>query len=368
MHALHRLVLVGSLLLRGGCGADGGGIALVSTLSYPSRKDLRENKMYFCQWSRHSQYCERHGYECLFVVDTHTRIVNENSSKWHRSVIEDPFHVAPHWFKIFVLRMVLPKFAVVILVDADTLIQHFDKPFEPLLESAGKRWWILEDKKGITSHTIILKNNPLSRGMVEHLWDLRHVCPACPFGEQCAVHLIIHELLLDWALQNRRTQFTISSDKGLSCCNPALHCEYPNADVNDRNTNHSWSVQGCTWSWWSQLGPAALKATHKHMYWSSSPANAKNDPPLNIRHPVKYAQRCIDVNTKYNHRFPEDPGRISIAQLGRLLEGRPDYDPKPPSWPFNAHAADVDVGIEFAGRQPHWKARYCAVFQAKPPL
>jgi hypothetical protein len=338
--------------------------ALVSTLSYPDIRHLQQNTMYFCHWSRHRQYCERHSYECFFVVDAHAGMSNGTPSEWRRTINEDPFHVAPHWFKVFVLRMVLPKFAVVILVDADTLIQHFDLPFEPLLEIAGERWWILEDKKGITSHTIILKNNPLSRGMVEHLWDLRHVCPSCPFGEQCAVHLIIHELMLDWALQNGRTHFTIPSDKGLSCCNPALHCEYPTADVNDRNLNHSWSVQGCTWSWWFQLGPQALKATHKHMYWKSSPETAKNDPPLNVRHPVKHQQRCMDVNLKYNKQFPEDPGRISIEELRRILQARSDYDPTPVSWPFDARAADVDVGIEFAERQPRWKARYCAVFRA----
>jgi len=367
MHTLRRLALIGFLLYCGGGGAEGGGIALVSTLSYPTTRDLQGNDMYFCQWSRHRQYCERHGYECLFVVGTHKSSANGIPNKWHRSFIGDPFHVAPHWFKIFVLRMVLPKFAAVILVDADTLIQHFDKPFEPLLETAGKRWWILEDKKGITSHTIILKNNPLSRGMVERLWDLRHVCPACPFGEQCAVHLIIHELMLDWALQNGRTRFTVPSDRGLSCCNPVSHCEYPTANLNHRNANHSWSVQGCTWNWWHQLGPAALKATHKHMYWRSSPNKTKNDPALNVIHPIKGVHRCMAVNSKFNLRIPQDPGRMSIEELGRLLRNRPDYDPTPRSWPFHARAADVDVDIEFAGRQPRWKTRYCAVFQPKPP-
>jgi hypothetical protein len=191
------------------------------------------------------------------------------------------------------------------------------------------------------------------------------VCPACPFGEQCAVHLIIHELMLDWALQNGGTRFSVPSDRGLSCCNPVSHCEYPTANLNQRNANHSLSVQGCTWNWWHQLGPAALKATHKHMYWSAT-ANATGSPPLNIQHPVKAVQRCMVVNPKFNQRFPQDPGRISVAELRRLLESRPDYNRTPPSWPFRARAAEVDVDIQFTKRQPRLKARYCAVFQAKP--
>jgi hypothetical protein len=72
------------------------------------------------------------------------------------------------------------------------------------------------------------------------------------------------------------------------------------------------------------------------------------------------------VNPKFNQRFPQDPGRISVAELRRLLESRPDYNRTSPSWPFSARAAEVDVDIQFTKRQPRLKARYCAVFQAKP--
>lgn len=38
------------------------------------------------------------------------------------------------------------------------------------------------------------------------------VCPACPYGEQCAVHILIHELLIEWAWYRGQTQVWVRTD------------------------------------------------------------------------------------------------------------------------------------------------------------
>jgi len=306
-----------------------GPIAIVSIHSFPDVAEMQDTREYFCQWSSHKEYCDLHGYTCLFVVDSHQKHSVSLASEWNKEISNDPFNIAPHWFKVFVLRHVLPKFAAVLLMDADTMFQNLSRPLEPLLDAAGERWWLMADTKGITSHTMMLKNTDYSRAMVERLWNFRHVCPACPFGEQCAVHLVIYELLMDWAVQNGRNRTSVWNDNDgkESCCNPAAFCAYPTGVLSEHNPNHSYSVQGCSWNWWFALGPKRIKATHRHIYWVTE--GDENNLALNVRHPIKDWTECWVYNQKFNVQTTPDPGRILTPMLLRRMSLMPNYHSGP---------------------------------------
>eukprot|EP00667_Euglena_gracilis_P024189 EG_transcript_27688 len=224
-------------------------------MSHDSFENMKASQRWWCTWLNHRQYCERHGYECFAVVDWHGGPVRPGSSPWHRLHHNNPWGFAPHWFKVFILRAILPKFAAVVYLDSDAMIQNLSQPVERLLTGSGDRWWVMQLAKGISSHALILKNTARSRAMLDRLWALRTVCPACPYGEQCAVHILIHELLIEWAWYRGQTQVWVRTDEGKPCCSPVDHCLYPTGNLAESNPDASVAVQGCAWNWWFALNP-----------------------------------------------------------------------------------------------------------------
>eukprot|EP00669_Euglena_mutabilis_P011203 TRINITY_DN5866_c0_g1_i1.p1 TRINITY_DN5866_c0_g1~~TRINITY_DN5866_c0_g1_i1.p1 ORF type:complete len:391 (+),score=58.68 TRINITY_DN5866_c0_g1_i1:86-1174(+) len=333
-----------------------GPIAVVSALSYRFRSEVHKSTDFFCQWANHKEYCKRQGYQCYFVVDSHGR-EGKDRSPWNTIISRDPFRVSPQWFKIHVLRIVLPKFAAVLLLNPDTVIWDLDRPLQPALAAARSRWWVIADTKVISTHALIVKNTHRSRVMVEHLWDLRHVCPSCPRGEQCAVHVLLAELLFDWALQNRRVDFYVANDKnGAPCCSPASHCAYPNADIKDRNPSPSFSAQGCTWNWLTAM-PEEVKATHRNVYW------APNTSFPNILHPVRKQVSCQTFYPSFDPSRKTDPGRITTTALIGILTKKRNYSPliDQTPWQLSARPAEGYIGANISGLRPRSQYRYCRV-------
>eukprot|EP00667_Euglena_gracilis_P014666 EG_transcript_15205 len=338
-----------------------GPVAIVSTMSYDSVEQMKTNKLWWCAWLNHRQYCDLHGYECFAVVDSHGGPPRRDSSPWHRIYHNNPWGFAPHWFKVFVMRALLPKFAAIVYFDNDALVENISLPIENLLGTSGDRWWVMELSKGITSHTIILKNTPRSRAMLDHLWDLRTVCPACPSGEQCAMHLLIHELLIEWAWYRGQTQVWVHTDNGKPCCAPTEHCRFPTGLLADNNSAASPAVQGCTWSWWAALNPVRLMLTHRHIHWVPPPSNARST--LNVRHPIKQMESCKYHNPSYNAAAPVDPGRIHTTAFLRQMERRPNYwlFDRPSRFPMQLRTAEIYPGLNMTGHRPRQDFRLCQI-------
>eukprot|EP00667_Euglena_gracilis_P007339 EG_transcript_7410 len=337
-----------------------GPVAVVSTMSYAS-PEIIDSRQWWCMWLNHRQYCDRHGYECFAVVDSHGGVPGPASSPWHRIYHNNPWSFAPHWFKVFVMRAILPKFAALVYLDNDAMIQNLSQPLETLLATTGDRWWVMELSKGISSHILILKNTARSRAMLTHLWDLRTVCPACPSGEQCAMHLLIHELLIEWAWYRGQTQFWVHTDNGKPCCAPAEHCRFPTGQLADNNSAASPAVQGCTWSWWAALRPIPLMLTHRHIHWVRPTSTFRST--LNVLHPVKSLATCMHVNPSYKDTAPVDPGRIHTAALLRQMDRRPDYRPTdlPPRPPVQLRTGEIYAGLNLSGSKPRRDFRLCQI-------
>eukprot|EP00667_Euglena_gracilis_P013610 EG_transcript_14060 len=330
-------------------------------MSYDSVEEMTTSKKWWCTWLNHRQYCEQHGYECFVVVDSHGGPLRPDSSPWHRLHHNNPWGFAPHWFKVFVMRAILPKFAAVVYLDNDAMIQNLSQPLETLLAATGDRWWVMELFKGITSHTLILKNNARSRATLSHLWDLRTVCPVCPFGEQCAVHLLIHELLVEWARFRGQTQVWVHTDKGKPCCAPAEHCRFPTGLLVDNNSDASPAVQGCTWNWWAALNPMRLMVSHRHIHWVPRPSKFRN--ALNVLHPIKMLATCRYVNPTYNNATPVDPGRIDTTAFLRQMRHRPDYRPadRTSRLSVQLRTAEVYPGLNLTGYRSRRDFRLCQI-------
>eukprot|EP00668_Euglena_longa_P035356 GGOE01045420.1.p1 GENE.GGOE01045420.1~~GGOE01045420.1.p1 ORF type:complete len:316 (-),score=46.91 GGOE01045420.1:512-1459(-) len=250
----------------------------------------------------------------------------------------------------------------IVYLDNDAVIQNMSQPIETLLASSGERWWVMELFKGITSHTLILKNTMRSRAMLDHLWHLRTVCPACPKGEQCAVHLLIHELLIEWARFRGQSQVWVRSDKGTPCCSPQEHCAFPTGTLAENNSKASTAVQGCTWNWWTALNPNRLVASHRHIHWI--PWVEKFRMPLNVLHPVKKLTTCMQVNPWYNNATPVDPGRIDTVSFLRQMQQRPDHQlavQRSPRLSVQLRTAEVFPGLNLSGYRPRRSFRLCHI-------
>jgi len=252
--------------------------------------------------------------------DTHSLV-----GQWHFT--HNDYHFAPHWFKIYVLMALLPKFEWVILVDDDSVFQNMSLPLEALTAGVGDHWWIMPDVPGITSHTLIFRNTPCSIPLISYLWDLRRVCPSCPAGEQCAVHLLLHQLLVDHLYQEGVRALYINDDWGRQCCNPAEHCEFPQGFVYKPNPAHGVVLQGCVWHWWMAANATGTMARHQHIKWVSAPNGIM---PTNTLHRIKMKIAC----TNHHRTFDEEwqPRRWWSRDLVLEMERRPNATSRGPPW------------------------------------
>jgi len=105
-----------------GCEGQRKTVAVVSVTTYPSLAAHHTSQRGFCPWHQHQAYCDRWGYECFVVYDFHGP---GPRSPWQWHFTHNDYHFAPHWFKIYVLMALLPKFEWVILVDDDSVFRRF---------------------------------------------------------------------------------------------------------------------------------------------------------------------------------------------------------------------------------------------------
>jgi len=277
--------------------------------------------------------------------DTHSLV-----GQWHFT--HNDYHFAPHWFKIYVLMVLLPKFEWVVLVDDDSVFQNMSLPLEALTAGVGDHWWIMPDVPGITSHTLIFRNTPCSIPLISYLWDLRRVCPSCPAGEQCAVHLLLHQLLVDHLYQEGVRALYINDDWGRQCCNPAEHCEFPQGFVYKPNPAHGVVLQGCVWHWWMAANATGTMARHQHIKWVSAPNGIM---PTNTLHRIKMKIAC----TNHHRTFDEEwqPRRWWSRDLVLEMERRPNATSRGPPCPMVARSAHMWLGVRGSVPERH----YCVI-------
>ena len=319
----------------------------VAVVSLYSSRDKPDARAFACQWHNHEAYCRRHGYRCFFVVDSHHSTAGDHDSPWVRQYRHaNRVRYAAHWFKVFVLLHALPRFAAVAYMDADALFADTSRPLSAILDRAPGRWWHMAVGLGMNSHTLVVRSTAASRAFVAALWGLRERCPHCA-GEQCAVHVLLHQLLLDWAVRRNISAVAIGTVQPpgaaarLSCCSPVDHCKYPAGPGTRPNPLHSTHVQGCTWAWQRALGEEAVAQSHAHFAWHPRPPGTNHI--LNTIHPVKTLAQCRGRwNFSKEAQAAYQPRVLTTREFFAYLDTRqPVPSPEPPPaapWPFHVTA------------------------------
>ena len=203
-----------------------------------------------CQLRSQEQYCSLHGYKCYLFIGNSTNL-------WDIERENNSLNLQPHWAKIQVLRDILPFHPWVLLLDFDCAFLKVNSSLsiETLLKDPKYHSpsVIVPDSKGWTSNIMFFRNTAFSKKFIDHLWNLRYVCPRC-VAEQCAVVLGMFDVLINYVASELRHDLVhVRRDYGHNCCDPSIYCEYPRT-YNERNSKPTTNVQGCVWSWQDALG------------------------------------------------------------------------------------------------------------------